>query len=57
MDDFNREKRFFTIADLKDFMKTCLDNYYSMSNSDDEFENYDIKNNATLWRINMDPMN
>ena len=56
MDDFNREKRFFTISDLKEFMTTCLNNYYSMNNSNEEFENYNTKNNnATLWRINMDP--
>ena len=34
-----------------------MDNYYSMDNSDDEFENYIINKNATLWRINMNPEN
>jgi hypothetical protein len=33
-DDFNREKRIFTIGDedggLRDFVATTLDNYYAM---------------------------
>jgi hypothetical protein len=40
MDDFNREKRIFTISDLRDFMTGTLDNYYDMFNSSVEFENY-----------------
>ena len=40
MDDFNRERRFFTIGEMKEFMTTSLNNYYSMFNSPDEFEDY-----------------
>ena len=44
-DDFNREKRIFTIGEepdgLKDFMTTTLDNYYDLRDeSDDQFEQY-----------------
>jgi hypothetical protein len=56
MDDFNREKRFFTISDLKEFMKKSLNNYYTMNDSPDEFENYETNtNSASLWRISMNP--
>ena len=40
MDDFNRERRFFTIDEALSFMKSSLDNYYKMFNSSDEFEDY-----------------
>lgn len=40
MDDFNRERRFFTIGETLEFMNTSLDNYYNMFNSSDEFEDY-----------------
>jgi hypothetical protein len=32
MDDFNREKRIFTVEDLKTFVEKTLDNYYGMFN-------------------------
>ena len=46
MDDFNREKRIFTISDLREFMTDTLDNYYDMFNSSVEFENYNKMNDA-----------
>lgn len=43
MDDFNREKRFFTVNDLKEFVKKSLDNYSAMRDDpDNEFEEYNI---------------
>ena len=42
-DDFNREKRIFTISDLREFMTKTLDNYYDMftdEGEDVEFEDY-----------------
>ena len=42
-DDFNREKRIFTISDLRKFMTKTLDNYYDMftdEGEDVEFEDY-----------------
>ena len=48
MDDFNREKRIFTISDLREFMTDTLDNYYDMFNSSVEFENYN-KNFSILF--------
>ena len=44
MDDFNREKRIFTISDLRDFMGATLDNYYNMFDDNlgsVEFEHYE----------------
>ena len=39
-DDFNREKRIFTIGEendgLKDFMTTTLNNYYDMKDEDED---------------------
>lgn len=43
-DDFNREKRFFTIKDLRDYTTTSLDNYFAMNMSSSEFENYNLTN-------------
>ena len=40
MDDFNRERRFFTIGETLDFMNTSINNYYGMFDSSDEFEDY-----------------
>lgn len=40
MDDFNREKRFFTVNEVKEFANTSLNNYYGMKESADEFEDY-----------------
>ena len=54
MDDFNREKRFFMVTELKEFINTSLDNYYSMENSDSEFEDYTLLRNASLFIISMD---
>lgn len=55
MDDFNREKRFFTVDDVKDFINVSLTNYYDMRDeSDDEFEDYEITNNAKLFVLSMD---
>jgi len=42
LDDFNREKRFFNVAELKTFANTSLGNYYAMNNSASEFENYHL---------------
>lgn len=43
MDDFNREKRFFTVDDLKEFVNTSLNNYQDMKDDpDNEFEEYVI---------------
>ena len=45
MDDFNREKRIFTVDALQQFVKTCLSNYYGMQiTKTNEFEDYTIKN-------------
>lgn len=52
MDDFNREKRIFTVDALQEFVKTCLQNYYGMNiTTTNEFEDYTIKNEAKLWTI------
>ena len=54
MDDFNREKRLFTVDEVKEFASTSLTNYYAMrDNANDEFEDYVIKNNAKLFVINL----
>jgi hypothetical protein len=52
-DDFNREKRIFTIGDeeggLRNFVVTTLDNYYAMRDEGEkEFEEYNITENAIL---------
>jgi len=45
MDDFNREKRIFTVDALQKFVKTCLHNYYGMNiTKTNEFEDYTINN-------------
>lgn len=53
MDDFNREKRIFTVDDLKGFVNTSLTNYYAMASSNDEFENYKTPLDASLFVISM----
>jgi hypothetical protein len=55
MDDFNREKRLFSVQEVKDFIATSMTNYYAMRDeSSDEFEDYKLTNNARLWVITMD---
>lgn len=56
MDDFNREKRIFTISELKDFMEKTLDNYYNMFDDTGsvEFENYEMGHNATVFVLKLD---
>jgi len=44
--DINIDKRLFTVTQVKDFVKTSLDNYYGMFGDDDEFNDYEIENNA-----------
>lgn len=46
-DDFNREKRFFSVKDLKKFSITSLDNYYAMNMNATEFENYNLTGNSS----------
>jgi len=53
MDDFNREKRLFTVDELKNFMTLSLDNYYGMDNSPAEFEDYNITEDAKVFVIYM----
>jgi len=53
MDDFNREKRLFTVDELKNFMTLSLDNYYGMDNSPAEFEDYKITEDAKVFVIYM----
>jgi len=56
MDDFNREKRIFTVAELRTFVKTSLTNYYAMFGDDnDEFEQYIKHDDAAFFYITMDP--
>jgi hypothetical protein len=55
MDDFNREKRLFTVSELKDFVNTTLVNYFGMENSTNEFEDYTLEHNATMFVVSQDP--
>ena len=55
MDDFNREKRLFTVTELKDFVNVTLSNYYGMTNSTSEFEDYTLQNDAQMFAVSMDP--
>lgn len=58
MDDFNREKRLFSVNEVKDFVGVSMENYYNMRDaSDDEFEDYKLNNNARLFVISMDSKN
>ena len=63
MDDFNREKRFFTIDEVKDFAQLSLNNYYMMNDSvanpeaSNQFENYLLRKNASLFVLALDPGN
>ena len=44
MDDFPREKRLYTIDDMKEFANTSLTNYYDMlSHNQNEFEKYESR--------------
>ena len=54
MDDFNRERRFFKITEVRDFVVKSLDNYYEMFiNKNNEFEDYTKSYDATLFPINI----
>ena len=55
MDDFNREKRWFTIGEVKEFAEISLNNYYQMNQSAEEFENYDVTRNASLFILSLNP--
>ena len=58
MDDFNREKRIFTVAELRSFVNQSLTNYYAMFAPDnDEFEQYINHTQAAFFYITMDPAN
>lgn len=48
MDDFERERRFFTTQDLKDFVNISLTNYYDMFNDENEFLNYKQNNDKNV---------
>ena len=54
MDDFNREKRFFNVEELKTFVNVSLNNFYAMNQSSSEFENYIMTQNAKLFVITLD---
>ena len=55
MDDFERERRFFTTKELKDFVHTSLTNYYEMfGEGNDEFQLYEKNKNVEMFTIFVD---
>ena len=55
MDDFERERRFFTTKDLKDFVKQSLTNYYEMfEDGNDEFQIYEKNSIVEMFTIFVD---
>jgi len=55
MGDFNRERRFFTVSEVIAFADKSLDLYYNLTkNAGDEFEDYELPNDAEFFAIDMD---